>query len=150
MPGGLFIQGDSSLNIKNGDACFTEKGKQIVNALNGIGPKDETVLGKGVYKRYGVAKHGFNIVSNQFSIHYFFKNRNTFYNFIQNLNENCKVGGYVIGTCYDGSKVFRLLEQKQPGESAFIMNENDTKMWDVKKLYNQTSFADDDTSLGGC
>ena len=148
MPGGLFIQGDSSLNIKNGDACFTEKGKQIVNALNGIGPKDETVLGKGVYKRYGVAKHGFNIVSNQFSIHYFFKNRNTFYNFIQNLNENCKVGGYVIGTCYDGSKVFRLLEQKQPGESVFIMNENDTKMWDIKKLYNSTSFADDDTSLG--
>ena len=75
---------DSSVNIKSGDACFSEKGKQIVKALSGDGPRDEKVLGKGVYKRYGIGKHGFNIVSNQFSIHYFFKDRVTFYNFIRN------------------------------------------------------------------
>lgn len=148
MPGGLFVQADSSVNIKSGDACFSEKGKQIVKALSGDGPRDEKVLGKGVYKRYGIGKHGFNIVSNQFSIHYFFKNRVTFYNFIRNLNENCKVGGLCIGTCYDGSKVFKMLQTKREGESVFIKNDNDTKMWDVKKLYTKTTFPDDDTSLG--
>jgi len=148
MPGGLFVQADSSVNIKSGDACFSEKGKQIVKALSGDGPRDEKVLGKGVYKRYGIGKHGFNIVSNQFSIHYFFKDRVTFYNFIRNLNENCKVGGLCIGTCYDGSKVFKMLQTKKQGESVFIKNDNDTKMWDVKKLYTQTTFPDDDTSLG--
>ena len=28
------------------------------------------------------------------------------------------------------------------------MNENSTKMWDIKKLYNQNTFPDDDNSLG--
>ena len=148
MPGALFIQGDSSLNIKNGDACFSEKGKQIVKAIDGDTTKDEKVLGKGVYKRYGIGKNGFNIVSNQFSIHYFFRDRNAFYNFIRNLNENCKVGGLCIGTCYDGARVFKMLQSKKTGESVFITNDNDTKMWDVKKLYTQTTFPDDDTSLG--
>ena len=148
MPGALFIQGDSSLNIKNGEACTSEKGKQIMKALIGDSAKDESVLGKGVYKRYGIGKNGYNIISNQFSIHYFFKNRDTFYNFIRNLNENCKVGGLCIGTCYDGGKVFRKLEGKSPGESVFIKNDNDTKMWDLKKLYTQTTFPDDESSLG--
>ena len=39
-----------------------------------------------------------------------------------------------------------MLERKK-NESVFITNENDTKMWDVKKLYTQTTFPDDDTSL---
>ena len=143
MPGALFIQADSSINIKNGDACFSEKGKQIVKAIDGDGPRDEKALGKGVYKRYGIGKYGFNIISNQFSIHYFFKNRNTFYNFIRNLSENCKVGGLCIGTCYDGKKVFKMLERKTINESVFIKNENHTKMWDLKKLYTKTTFPDD-------
>jgi hypothetical protein len=148
MPGALFIQGDSGLNIRNGDACSSEKGKQIIKALIGDSAKDESVLGKGVYKRYGLGKHGYNIISNQFSIHYFFKNRNTFYNFIRNLSENCKVGGLCIGTCYDGNRVFRKLEGKATGESIFIKNDNDTKMWDLKKIYTQTTFPDDESSLG--
>ena len=55
-----------------------EKSKQIINALNGIGPRDEKFLGKGVLKQYGIAKNGYNVVSNQFSIHYFFENYSTF------------------------------------------------------------------------
>jgi len=148
MPGALFIHGNSGLNIKNGDACFSEKGKQIVKALYGNTVKDENVLGKGVYKRWGVVKHGFDIVSNQFSLHYFFKDSNSFYNFMRNVSENCRIGGLCIGTCYDGGKVFRSLINKNQGESIFIMNDNNTKMWDLKKLYHQTTFPDDQTSLG--
>jgi hypothetical protein len=148
MPGALFIQGNSSLNIRDGDACFSEKGKQIVKALDGSIAKDEELLGKGVYKRFGIAKNGYNLVSNQFSTHYFFENRNTFYNFVRNLSENCKIGGHIMGTCYDGKRVFNMLERKKEGESVFIMNENNTKMWDMKKLYNKSTFPDDESSLG--
>ena len=148
LPGALFIHGNSSKNIKNGDAAFSEKGKQIIKALNGDGPKDEKLLGKGVYKRYGVAKNGFDVISNQFSIHYFFENRNTFYNFMRNINENCKIGGYFIGTCYDGKRVFKMLENKKVGESSFIMNSNNTKMWSITKSYNNATFPDDESSLG--
>ena len=38
-----------------------KKVKQIVKAIDGDGPRDEKVLGKGVYKRYGIGKYGFNI-----------------------------------------------------------------------------------------
>ena len=148
MPRCLFIQGNTSLNIKNGDACFTEKGKQIIAALNGDGPKDEGVLGKGVYKQYGKGKDGYNVVSNQFSIHYFFENINTFQNFLRNLNENCKMGGYVIGTCYDGKKLFKTLKKKQPDESIFILNDDGVKIWGIQKKYAHTTFPNDESSLG--
>lgn len=148
LPAALFIQGNSALNIKTGQCCFSEKGKQIIQALNGFGPKDEDFLGKAVYKKYGVAKNGYDIVSNQFSIHYFFENKNTFYNFVRNLNENCKIGGYLIGTCYDGKRVFQRLKDKDQGQSTFIMNDNETKMWEIKKLYNNNTFPDDENSLG--
>ena len=99
MPLALFVSANSGLNIRGrseeGDdcpACFTDKGKQITKAVFGEGPKDETVLGSGVYKQYGKGKDGFNIVSNQFSIHYFFKNKTVLNGFLRNVSECCKVG----------------------------------------------------------
>ena len=148
MPKCLFLHGDSSLNIKNGSACYSEKGKQIIKALDGDGPKDEHLLGKGVYRQYGKGKGGYNIVSNQFSIHYFFENDMKFYNFIRNVSENCKIGGYFIGTCYDGKRLFNSLSGKKYGESVFILDDNETKIWDIKKLYEQDSFPNDSMSLG--
>ena len=110
MPLALFVSANSGLNIRgrseDGDdcpACFTDKGKQITKAVFGEGPKDEALLGSGVYKQYGKGKDGFNIVSNQFSIHYFFKNKTVLNGFLRNVSECCKVGGYFIGTSYDGN-----------------------------------------------
>lgn len=147
LPSGLFIHGDSSKNIKSGKATNNEKSKQIIDAIFGVGPKDEKFLGTGVYKNYGVVKNGFDIVSNQFSIHYFFKDINIFHNFIRNVSEFCKVGGYFIGTCYDGKKVFKMLKKKKINENEFILK-NKKKIWDVVKLYNSDEFKDDHTSLG--
>ena len=148
MPRCLFIQGNLERNIKNGDACYSEKGKQIVNALNGEGPKDESLLGKGVYKQYGKGKNGYNIVSNQFSIHYLFGNIDIFQNFITNISENCKNGGYFIGTCYDGEKIFKELSKKTEGESIFILDDDDTKIWGIEKAYSYDTFPSDESSLG--
>ena len=47
MPYALFVNANSSLNIKSGEACLNEKGKQITRAVFGDGPKDEKILGKG-------------------------------------------------------------------------------------------------------
>ena len=148
MPDALFVNGNSSLNINSGEAIMDEKGKKVLKALLGEGSRDEEALGKGVYKQFGIGKNGYNIVSNQFSIHYFFENTTTFYNFMRNVSENCKIGGYFIGTCYDGERVFNKLLSKKKGESIFILNDNGTKMWDIKKQYNSEVFQDDETSLG--
>lgn len=147
IPKMLFLQGNSMLNIKSGKACYSDRGKKIIDALFERGPKDEKALGKGVYKNFGIAKDGFNVVSTQFALHYFFENKETLNAFLRNVSECCKVGGYFIGTCYDGKKIFRLLQNKKEGQS-ISKRKNDRKIWELEKLYDHSSFKDDVTSLG--
>jgi hypothetical protein len=147
MPYALFVNGDSSANIKSGDAVFTEKGKQIVRALFNEGPKDEGVLGKGVYRQYGKASDGFNISSCQFALHYFFENIEKLNNFIKNLSQCTKVDGYFIGACYDGVSMFNALRSTPRGNS-IALNIEAAKIWEVTKDYSQTTFDDDISSVG--
>ena len=46
-----------------------------------------------------IADRGFDIISSQFTIHYYFKDELTLRGYIQNLSDNLKKGGYFIGTC---------------------------------------------------
>ena len=93
----MFLQANSSLNIKDGTGLYSEKSKQIVNAiLNNTGAREEKDLGKTTFKLYGKGKDGFNIISTQFSLHYFFENSDTLNGYLRNISENCKVGGYLI------------------------------------------------------
>jgi hypothetical protein len=147
IPDAIFIPGNSSLNIRSGKALTTEKDIQIMNAIFGNGPKDATILGKGVHKHYGIAQNGFQITSCQFALHYFFENKTTFHNFLRNVVECTRIQGYFIGTCYDGKQVFNLLKPKKNGESETIMA-NDRKIFEITKLYDETGFPDDDMSLG--
>ena len=150
LPNAMFLQGNSSLNIKDGSGLYSEKAKQIVNAiLNNTGAREESSLGKTTFKLYGKAKDGFNIISTQFSLHYFFENIDSLHGYLRNVSENCKVGGYLIGTCYDGKKVFNALSKKKMGESIFEMNDsNEGKMWDIRKDYTQEDFEDNPSCLG--
>lgn len=147
MPKVLFVNGDSGLNIRNGQALSTEKDKQITKAVFGNGPKDLALLGKGVYNQYGIAEGGFNVSSCQFAMHYFFENKTVFHQFIRNITECTKINGYFIGTCYDGMTVFNLLRDKSNGESMTIMK-NEHKVYEVTKLYDQTGFPAEEMSLG--
>ena len=150
LPNAMFLQANSSLNIKDGTGLFSEKAKQIVNAiLNNTGAREESSLGKTTFRLYGKGKDGFNIISTQFSLHYFFENIDSLHGYLRNVSENCKVGGYLIGTCYDGKKVFNALSKKKTGESIFEMNDNNEgKMWDIRKDYTQDDFEDNPTCLG--
>lgn len=152
VPDALFIVGDVSKNLKNGNAMGYDKGKQIMNALLGKGEKSENSLGVNVYKHYGRFSEGFNIVSCQFAMHYFFENKNTLLEFIKNVSQMCDVGGYFIGTTYDGEKMFNKLKNKLQGEkiSGFKEFENNekTKIWEITKKYDYKEFNDNWTSLG--
>jgi len=148
MPYALFVHGNSGLNIRSTEAIFSDKGKEITRAVFGDGPKDEAKLGKGVYRQYGKGRDGFDVVSNQFSIHYFFKDANTLNNFLRNVSECCSVGGYFIGTSYNGREVFRRLQKKRLGDSISIRTKDGTKMWEIKKQYSAQEFNNDSSSLG--
>jgi hypothetical protein len=147
MPRALFVNGNSGLNIRSGQALLSEKDKQITKAVFGNGPKDLMLLGKGVYQQYGVGESGFQISSCQFAMHYFFENKISFHQFLRNLSECTKLNGYFVGTCYDGKAVFEELRYKKRGESIAYFKEN-RKIYELTKEYDETGFPDDDMSLG--
>ena len=149
MPNALFLQGNSSQNIRNLSALNTEKGKLITNAVFGEGPKNESILGKGVLKSFGKGANGFNISSIQFAIHYMFENVNTLHNFLTNVTECTKVGGYFIGTSYDGKAIFELLREKKLREHYTIMDrEQNNKLLELTKMYDLDEFPDTVSCLG--
>jgi len=151
IPQCLFVTGNSGLNIRNGDAYKepfgTKKDKEISNALFGNGPKDQDALGRNVYKKYGVASEGFHVSSCQFALHYFFENESTMHGFIRNIAETTKLNGHFIGTCFDGASVFNILQNKNKNETLAFYDES-RKTQQITKLYNETGFSDDETSLG--
>jgi hypothetical protein len=147
MPSALFLNGNSGLNIRSGDAYASEKDKEISLAVFGEGPKDRVFLGEGVYMQYGTGRDGFNISSLQFAIHYFFETEAHMHQLLRNISECTRVNGHFIGTCYDGETVFQLLKKKNAGESITIMK-NDKKMYEITKQYSQTGFPNDETTLG--
>lgn len=142
----LFVRGDSSKHIRSGKAFNTDKDFEIIKAIFGD-EKPKESIGKGVIQQYNVAGMGFDVASVQFAIHYFFKSSETFYTFLQNVNETVKEGGYFIGTCYDGATVFNLLKDKER-ENGILFGTIENKICEIIKYYDQDEFPNDERSLG--
>ncbi len=151
----IFLPADSRLNLRNGSAFSKDKLKDIAGAVFGSSKGN---MGKAVAKNQGIGQKGFNISSCQFALHYFFENKTVLHNFLQNVSECTSVGGYFIGTCYDGQTVFnKLLKMKvMTKENSDSLNMNDSYsiyvegkiIFDIQKKYSQTGFSNDDTSVG--
>jgi hypothetical protein len=118
----LFFHGDSSKNVRTGAAVSGEKERNIIKA-----------------KTSG----GFDISSSQFSLHYFFKDKQTLAGFIQNVKECTKFEGYFIGTCFDGATVFELLASKSKHDMTSF-----GEICQIEKLYDADAFPNNDASLG--
>lgn len=147
MPYALFVNGDSSINIRSGLAMKSERSRQIALAVFGQGEQDEKLLGKGVMRQFNSGKDGFQVSSCQFALHYFFENVNTFHNFMRNVSECTALNGYFIGTCYDGKTIFNRLRNIEEEESVELY-ENGYKIWQVIKKYDIDSLDDDESCLG--
>jgi hypothetical protein len=147
LPSALFVHGDSAFNIKNGSGLLNDKAIQITKTVFGTGSSSAEKVGKGVAKQFGKAKDGFNVSSCQFALHYFLENAETLQGFMRNLSECTKLGGYFIGTAYDGKILFNLLNKKARGESIQIV-EDGKKIWEVVKSYNSDTFEDNSSSIG--
>jgi len=150
IPNALFIQGDSSkliLQSLTSDSYFLvedpeedKKTKFVLKQVLGIGKPDEK-YGKYLSKQFGVANKMFDVASIQFAIHYMFENKFTLHNFLKNVSDLVKPGGYFTGTCYDGSKIFRLLEDVEENDSKDIFV-GSKKIWSVIKKYDNTMFPE--------
>ena len=96
-------------------------------------------------KKYLPAQHTFDVVGIQFALHYFFENEITFRTILQNVTDNCKIGGYFIGTCFDGVRLFKALKGKKKISGT---DESGQVIWSIDKEYKTTRFNANKNSLG--
>ena len=145
-PYALFVNGNSSKNIRSGINMFNDKANQITKSVFGTIGIDKS-LGPAVERQHGKGHNGFDVSSCQFALHYMFENKITFYNFIRNVTECTKLYGYFIATCYDGRTIFNLMKKKEKGESKEIYVD-DKKVWSITKQYDSSTFDDNESCLG--
>jgi predicted NAD-dependent protein-ADP-ribosyltransferase YbiA (DUF1768 family) len=79
-----------------------------------------------------------------FALHYMFESKDKFDGFLRNISENLKIGGYFIGCCFDGEKVFEFLN----GRDTRIGQEGDTVLWKIMKRYSADEIPAGDEAFG--
>jgi len=143
----LFLHGNSGKNILTTQKAFyTNQEKEVLKAVFGHGSAKE----KPIAREYmGIARDGFHISSCQFAMHYFFASADTLHSFLRNLSECTRLGGYFVGTCYNGQRVFDLLQNKLQGESVRF-DKNGKKIFELTKGYANTieAFPSNEQSIG--
>lgn len=145
---GLFIHGDSSKNIKNGEGIFSEQHKQFIQIIYDNHKKSNSDTIPNVVQKYeNTGKEGFDVVSCQFAMHYFFETKQSLHQFIRNIAEGCALGGHFISTTFDGNTVFSKLQSLKKGETQSIFH-NDKLVWEITKQYEKDEFTDDESCIG--
>ena len=149
-PDAIFVQGNSTLNFRNESAFDSKEDKEKAAAVFGQSNKQTAVKLNPLFKNYyGIGKDGFDICSIQFAIHYMFENEKTLSGFLENVNQNTKMGGYFIGTSFDGKNVFDKLKDKNKGETFSINDEKSgNPILTITKGYDEKTFRPNLSSLG--
>ena len=148
-PKAMFIQYDTSESIKDGFGYkgsdeMIERNRHLINIIynkNKSLPKEFTKIDK-IYRK--IADKGFDVISSQFTIHYYFKNEMTLRGYLQNISDNCNKGGFFIGTCYDGSKLFELLKDK---DEYSMYDDHENLVFSIKKDYQIDNFNYDKSNI---
>ena len=89
-------------------------------------------------------KYMFDIVSSQFVIHYFFSDELSLRIYLQNVSDNLQIGGYFVGSTFDGQKVYNSLKRRK-----HIEGKKDNKtIWKITRLYNKKKFTEGKSNFG--
>ena len=113
-PASYYVRGDTSKLIFPNQEC-------------GITESDKIFT-----RKYIPSKYKFDTVSLMFCFHYFYQNEITFRTILQNVNDNLKIDGYMIGTCFDGEKIYNLLQKDKVISGQTYSGE---LMWKIEKKY---------------
>jgi len=146
IPTIFFVIGNSSLRLMDGSAGSTEQDKDMLRSIFGYpttGPVPALVSEKGA----GELKSGADTITCMYALHYFFETEAIFDGFLQNLNDNLKVGGYFIGTNFDGKAVFDLLRDTKQGESRSGIDKSSV-VWELTKQYSEEELPIDSSAFG--
>ncbi len=123
-PKAYFVRGDAGkLIFPNQDAGFTESEKMQM-------------------KKFIQTKYYFDVVNVQFALHYFFENEIRLRTLLQNINDNLKIGGFFIGTCFDGERIHQMMKGVNEIEGKTFSGET---LWKIQKKYSTTRMSFDAT-----
>ena len=126
-PATFYIHADTSkLIFPNQECGFTESDRIFI-------------------RKYIGTKFSFDTVSLMFCFHYFYENEIKLRSIIQNVNDNLKIDGYMIGTCFDGELLDKLLSKEKVLTG---INKDGDIQWKIEKKYRKTSFTDKKPSFG--
>ena len=98
-------------------------------------------------RKFIPTKYYFDTISLMFCIHYLFEDEVKLRTLLQNLNDNLKIGGFAIGTTFDGERVYSNLEGKQ---SISGKTKEGEIMWKIDKKYGapKIQFTDKKAQYG--
>jgi len=122
----VYLQGDSSKLVFPDYQVMSEKGdlQQFQNNFP--------------------AKFMFNVVSIQFCLHYFFEKEVLIRTLLQNINDNLKIGGHFIGTCFDGKRIYGALKGQKEIEGKL----KEEVIWKIEKKYMPFTFQVNKPNFG--
>jgi SAM-dependent methyltransferase len=147
VPKMVFVIGNSSRDIVNGEAGATPEERDILRSVFGRFQPEGSVPKYVESVMAGSYRAGADVAACMFALHYFFENQATLDGLIKNLSETVKIGGLFVGCCFDGDKVFNLLRTTDKGRSK-VGKIEDTPVWSITKDYDKEELIPDDDSIG--
>jgi hypothetical protein len=134
----VYLTGDCSRNIRSTQKAFPdnveENAASIIKAIfdpEKLTAEEIKALPPKVGPRtslWGCAKSGFDVLSSQFAVHYFFKDKSTFNAFVTNLSECTAIGGLFLGTCLDGECIMNMFLGEKSQKAITVRSNDDSAL----------------------
>ena len=144
----VFAIGDASRPLVDGSAAGDNSAEADI--LRAVFGRQQPVGPIAPYIKERVAgrlKAKADCVACMFAIHYFFESKEKLSGLLRNIADTLKVGGYFIGCCFDGDKVFSALKGKRQGE-ALVGMEGATELWRLTKGYDADEMPEGEEGFG--
>jgi predicted NAD-dependent protein-ADP-ribosyltransferase YbiA (DUF1768 family)/SAM-dependent methyltransferase len=147
IPPMFFCIADSSRRLIDGSAGINDEERDMLRSILGriepIGAVPPAVQRSGA----GALTDGADAMSCMYAIHYFFETSEKFNGLLQNIADNLKIGGYFIGTNFDGDAVFNFMRGIEPGKGRIGLDGNNI-LWELTKHYEGEELPTDDSAFG--
>lgn len=143
----VFVIGDGSKNLVNGDAGDTPEEQDILRSIFGKVQPQGTIPPYIEKTAAGRLRRGADIISCMFAAHYFFESETKCDSFLKNISDNLKLGGYFICCLFDGDRVFDYLRKTPIGQSKVGQDDENT-LWTITKRYNTNEITEGSDGFG--
>lgn len=113
-----------------------------LKGLGGMSEKNKELMIK-FFSKEDSQRTKFDRLNCQFVIHYFFANQTIWDNFVQNVNNYLKPGGYFMITTFDADRIISLLENKNQFSAFYTNTAGEQKvLFEVVKKYTDITKGD--------